>query len=80
MLRVLRAATRLRYLFLGAAGTAGVGAKLVRYNFCLFVILINRDKLLGNWMLSIGFFFFERLISFPYLHFSLFFVFQISKL
>ena len=29
LLRILRAASKVRYLFLGAAGTAGVGVKLV---------------------------------------------------
>lgn len=29
LLRILRAASKVRYIFLGAAGTAGVGAKLV---------------------------------------------------
>ena len=29
LLRILRAATKVRYIFMGAAGTAGVGAKLV---------------------------------------------------
>lgn len=42
LLRVIRAVSKLRYIFLGAAGTAGVGAKLVsiqqNLSYALFTV------------------------------------------